>query len=252
MPSRITLEICVETVEGAARAQAGGADRLELCSALSEGGLTPSIGLIRAAVAATTLPVMVMIRPRGGGYCYTEHEQRVMLADVAAAAKAGAAGVVFGALDANRDVDLPFVREFVAAARSTGENETPEITFHRAIDVARCPFTVLEALVQLGVNRLLTSGQQPTVVAGVEVISQLMDRAAGRVIVMPGAGLRPDNVGAVVSATGVTEVHGSASDWISDLAESPGGSALVPAYTSRRRITSEVVVRRMREALDRS
>lgn len=202
---RVTLEVLVDSVDAARAAVAGGADRLELCQNLFEGGTTPSAGLMAAVTAAVTVPVNVMLRPRGGDFCYSDSEFDVMERDLRVAREAGAAGVVFGILQPDGSVDQPRCAALIAAARPLS------VTFHRAFDVAREPLAALEDLIRLGVNRVLTSGQEATVFEGAELIAQLITRSAGRIIVMPGGGIRERNVVRIRQQTGAREFHVSAS-----------------------------------------
>ena len=201
LPADVLLEMCVDSVEAALAAQEGRAGRVELCADLLEGGITPSIGTISLACERLAIPVNVIIRPRGGDFVYTEAEFEAMRRDVAAAKDAGASGVVIGLLTPEGEVDLPRIRALIAAARPL------TVTFHRAFDMARDPYAALEALLALGVDRLLTSGQEESALAGMDLIAELVRRAAGRLIVMPGGGVTPRNVGRILSATGAREVH---------------------------------------------
>jgi copper homeostasis protein len=201
--SRPLLEVCVETLDGALAARNGGAGRIELCSALSEGGLTPGAGLLELAVERSGLPVMVMVRPRGGDFCYTPLELETMRCDIAAAKRAGASGVVLGVLRPEGDVDLERTTELVALARPLA------VTFHRAFDLVRDPLASLETLVGLGIERVLTSGQERTAIEGAALIAELVRRAAGRIELMAGAGVTAGNVRELVARTGVREVHAS-------------------------------------------
>lgn len=200
MTSPLLLEVCVDTIEGARAACQGGAGRIELCSALSEGGLTPSAGLMQAA---TRLPVpcYAMIRPRGGLFHFTSDEEAIMLADIATARTAGLTGVVLGVQNASGKLNLELLKRLSGAAGGMGR------TLHRVIDVAPDPLTALEQAINLGFERVLTSGAQPEAPAGVDLISEMVKRARGRISVMPGCGLTPENVAQVISATGVREVH---------------------------------------------
>lgn len=202
---RVMLEVLVDSVEAAQAALAGGADRLELCQNLFEGGTTPSVGLIEAVTAAVPLPVNVMLRPRGGDFCYSASEFEVMQRDLVAAARAGAAGVVFGILRPDGSVDAERCATLIGAARPLS------ITFHRAFDVTRDAAAALEDLVRLGVDRVLTSGQEATVFEGAERIAQLVQQAGGRILVMPGGGIRERNVVRILQQTGAREIHVSAS-----------------------------------------
>ncbi|MEM9812636.1 MAG: copper homeostasis protein CutC [Pseudomonadota bacterium] len=196
----VRLEICVDTFEGASAAVAGGADRIELCSSLSEGGLTPSAGLMRAA-AALRVPAYAMIRPRSGLFHFSEAEVEIMLTDIAAAREAGLAGVVIGAQTAEGGLDGPVLERLVAAAGDLGT------TLHRVIDVVPDPLAALDQALSLGIERILTSGAQPYAPDGVQLIREMVQRAGDALSVMPGCGLAPDNVGAVVAQTGAAEVH---------------------------------------------
>ncbi len=202
---RIILEVLIDSVDAAQAAQAGGADRLELCQNLMEGGTTPSAGLIEAVVASVSLPVQVMLRPRGGDFCYTATEFDVLHRDLAVAQKAGAAGVVFGILCPDGSIDAQRCAELLAAAGSLN------VTFHRAFDVARDPGVALEQLIALGIPRVLTSGQEATVFEGADLIAELIRQAAGRIVVMPGGGIRERNVQRIIGQTRATEIHVSAS-----------------------------------------
>ena len=201
------LEIAVQDVAGALVAVDGGADRLELCVALAEtGGLTPSVGLLDAVLDAVPagVGVHVLIRPRPGGFVFSTDELAVQLRDVRAAVTAGAAGVVIGALSPEGGVDRSAVEAFGAAAAGR------EVTFHRALDTLAHPDPAVDALVELGVLRVLTSGGAPRSIDGFDRLRRTVERAAGRLQVMAGGGVRPHDIPALV-ATGVSAVHLSAS-----------------------------------------
>jgi copper homeostasis protein len=201
MTGGLTFEVCVDSTESALAAQQGGAGRIELCSDLIEGGLTPSCGMLRTVRASVDLKIMVMVRPRGGDFCYSDAEFRVMQQDIAAAKDAGADGVVLGLLLPDGTIDSERTQHLLSLARPL------PVTFHRAFDMTRDPYAALERLIELGIDRVLTSGQEPTVWEGVDLIAELVRRARGRIIVMPGGGITARNVGRVVAATAVTEVH---------------------------------------------
>lgn len=199
---RITLEVAVETVADAEVAAAAGADRLELCAALDAGGLTPTADTFRAVRGAVPLPVVVMIRPRPGDFLYSPEELSQMRDAVERFVGLGADGVVFGPLTWDGRIDLDAVAEVVRAA---GPRET---VFHRAFDQVKEPAEALEGLVEVGVTRLLTSGPFPTAFEGVEFLKGLTERAAGRIRVMPGGGVKPATVRAILGGTGCADLHG--------------------------------------------
>ncbi len=205
MQRRVTLEVLVDSVESGRAALAGGADRLEVCQNLFEGGTTPSAGLVAALRHEVTLPLNVMIRPRGGDFCYSRCELEVMRHDIRIARELGAAGIVLGILRPDGTVDAEAVAELMALARPLS------VTFHRAIDMTRDLGEALETLVELGVDRVLTSGGEATVIEGVDAIAGLVRQAGDRIVVMPGGGIRERNVEKVVALTGAKEIHVSGS-----------------------------------------
>lgn len=189
-----------------AAASEGGARRIELCSALSLDGLTPSMGMIRMVRERfPELTLHVLVRPREGNFVYNELEVQTMERDIRACREAGADSVVVGALTADGDIDMPAMRRLMAAADGL------PATFHRAFDVCRCPEEALEQIVALGCRRILTSGQQPTAEQGIPLLQRLNRQAAGRIILMPGGGVNADNAPRILQATGCQEIHASAS-----------------------------------------
>jgi copper homeostasis protein len=198
------VEICVDSVDGAVAAQEGGADRVELCDNLFEGGTTPSAGCIKVARQKLRIGLQVMIRPRGGDFHYSAGEVEVMKEDIRIAKELSADGVVFGCLTPEGDIDQPLTSELLELARPLN------VTFHRAFDVCRDPQRALEELIFLGVDRVLTSGQEATCLESLELLAALHQQATGRIIVMPGGGITPRNVNKIVAACGVAEVHLSA------------------------------------------
>lgn len=199
----LCIEVCVETLEAARAAEAGGASRVELCAGLTVGGVTPLSELLAATVKSIRIPVRVIIRPRGGDFVYSAEEFERMLQQVDEAKTAGAAGVVVGVLRADGSVDVERSRALVERARPLGA------TFHRAFDETRNLDEALEAVLATGAEYLLTSGGQADVLAGAEAIARLHRGAGDRMAVMAGGGLRLTNLSEVVRRTGVTHLHGS-------------------------------------------
>jgi copper homeostasis protein len=199
-----TLEICAGSVQSAVAAQAGGAHRIELCQNLEQGGTTPSYGLIQEVLRRLAIPVFVLIRPRPGGFCYDAAEQAIMVADVAQCRALGCAGVVIGALDEAGHVDAAACQALIAAAGPL------QLTFHRAFDVCADQPQALETIIALGCHRVLTSGGQASAPAGQAQLAALVRQAAGRIRVMPGAGITPTTLGPLLAATGATDFHASA------------------------------------------
>lgn len=195
------FEVCIDSVEGALAAQQGGAQRVELCDNLVEGGTTPSIGTIEVACRSASLGVNVMIRPRGGDFVYSDLEMDVMKADILAAKKCGANGVVFGLLKPDGRIDKPRTRELIELARPMS------VTFHRAFDLCRDPGEGLDDLIELGVDRLLTSGQKADALSGADCIKALVTQSKGRIIIMAGGGVNEKSLPLIAAQTGVSEVH---------------------------------------------
>ena len=201
------LEVCCGNLESVDAAVAGGAQRIELCSALEVDGLTPPVEWIREVRKRyPSLIVHVLVRSRAGDFVYTGEEVETMAAQVEAALEAGADGIVIGCLTAGGDVDIPAMEQLV---RTVGR---VSITFHRAFDLCKRPFDALEQIIALGCDRILTSGQGPTVVEGSDMLRELRKRADGRIIILPGGGVTPQNAGRILAMTGCTEIHASASE----------------------------------------
>ena len=202
---RNLLEVIVCSLDDARAAAAGGADRFELCSALSLGGLTPSLGLLDAVKREVPrIPVMFMLRPRQAGMAYAQGDLSVMQRDAELALEHGADGLVFGVLTERGEVDAGVCRRLLEIARRHPNAQT---VFHRAFDVVADPVAALERLIDLDFTRILTSGRAPRVVDGLDEIHRTRERAAGRIEILPGGGLNARNVAAVVAATGVDQVH---------------------------------------------
>jgi copper homeostasis protein len=197
----VTVEICVSDVASAVAAEAGGAHRVELCDNLSVGGTTPSAGAIAVCCRTMRISVHVLIRPRAGDFVYSDIELAVMRHDIESAKELGAAGVVLGFLKADGTIDADRTAELVAVARPLA------VTFHKAFDEVGSPLEALEQLVELGIDRLLTSGGRPTALEGVENLAELVSHANGRIVVMAGGRLEHSSVVQVVSRGKVKEVH---------------------------------------------
>lgn len=199
------LEICCYSMECAVTAQQNGADRVELCAAPKEGGLTPSYGVLKSVREAVTIPVHPIIRPRGGDFCYSAGEFDAMLEDVVRVRELGFPGLVIGLLDEDANVDMPRMRQIMAAAKGMA------VTFHRAFDMCKNPIQAFENLAELGVARILTSGQQSTAEKGLQLIMELKGHSSVPII-MAGAGVRASNLKTFLNA-GLEELHSSAGKW---------------------------------------
>ena len=197
------LESCCTDVEQIRRAQEAGARRIELCEKLAVGGVTPSAELLKAAISVAKVPVNVLVRPRGGDFVFSAAEADTMLRDIELCREAGAAAVVIGALDSRGDVDMPLMRRLCDAASGMS------VTFHRAFDVCADPLAAFEDVLALGCDRLLTSGHESNAFKGRFFIAELVERAAGRIIVMPGCGVRRSNIARIAADTGAVEFHAS-------------------------------------------
>lgn len=199
------IEVCCGSLYEVREAQAGGAVRVELCGAIACGGVTPSYGVLRqVAEADVDIDVNVLIRPREGSFLYNADEVDAMCRDIALCRELGFHGVVIGALTTDGDVDVEACRKMMAAAGDMS------VTFHRAFDVCRNPQKALEDIISLGCHRLLSSGQQTSAELGAELLAELVEQADGRIIVMPGAGIRPTNIAMIEQKTGAAEFHSTA------------------------------------------
>lgn len=203
-PSAPLLEVAAGSLDSALAAQAGGAARVELCTGLESGGLTPSPALISIARDRLRIPLYVLIRPRAGDFIYSDSECEVMVGDIEHCVRAGCDGVVLGVLDVEGDIDRTRCQALIAAAGPLG------VTLHRAFDLTRDPAAALEAAIALGCERVLTSGTQARAIDGADTIRALLAQAAGRIGVMPGAGVDSGNIAALAAATGAREFHASA------------------------------------------
>jgi copper homeostasis protein len=202
--SKLKIEIVCGNIESVIAAQQGGADRVELCDNLSEGGTTPSYGMIETARRLLSIHLHVIIRPRGGDFLYSDDEYEIMKRDVEICKQLNVDGVVFGILKTDGTIDKRRLKNLVALA------DPMSVTFHRAFDVTADAFNALEDIIECRCDRILTSGQQTTAMEGADLISQLIKMAADRIIIMPGGGVRPENLVSLIAKTHAAEIHSSA------------------------------------------
>lgn len=198
------VEVVVYNIMSALKAQEGGADRIELCDSPGDGGTTPSLGTVEVVRKNVSLDLYVMIRPRGGDFCYSSYEFHAMKRDISHCQKLSVDGVVFGILNPDGTIDKKRCSELIKKVRPL------KATCHRAFDMTRDPFEALEDCIEAGFDRILTSGQQPQASKGEALIAELNKKANGRIIIMPGAGVNEETVQSIVSTTGVGEIHCSA------------------------------------------
>lgn len=208
--NRITVEVCVGSLADAIAAESSGADRLELCSATELGGLTPSLGLVEQVLNAVRIPVVAMVRPRPGGFCYSAQEYQTAVADAKLLSDTGVAGFAFGFLRESREIDLARTRELVEIA---GDLDS---VFHRAFDLVLEPHVGCHQLAEIGVLRLLTSGQAADALAGAKLIREMRELTSERLEIMPGGGVRGGNAREVIEQTGCHQLHTGAGTMISD------------------------------------
>ncbi len=210
--SRVRLEVCCGSADDVIQAHLAGADRVELNSDLFHGGLTPTLGELIVAKRETGMPVMTMVRPREGGFCYTQAEFDTAIEDAKLLLHHGADGLVFGFLHPNGTIDLERTRVLAKLAREAGK----ESVFHRAIDVVPDWREALDALIELGITRVLTSGQEPDVSLGTGTVREMIEYAAGRIQILPGAGITARNMDRIIQETGCSQIHLAAHKQVTD------------------------------------
>lgn len=200
----MTCEVVVYNIVSALRAQEGGADRIELCDNPAEGGTTPSFGMIEQVRQNISMDVYVMLRPRGGDFCYNNYEFHIMKRDLSQCQRLSVDGLVFGILNENGTIDKKRCKELIAKARPL------KVTCHRAFDMTRDPFEALEDCIEVGFDRILTSGQRLNAIDGVDLIAELVKKANGRIAIMAGSGVNEGTVEQIVKTTSVNDIHFSA------------------------------------------
>ncbi len=201
--TKYIIEIATSDFSTTKSAVEGGADRIELCANLAEGGTTPSYGTIKQCREAFTVSLYPIIRPRGGDFLYTKEEFEIMLQDVKLCQQLGCEGIVIGLLNMDGTIDVVRTAALVEAAYPLG------VTFHRAFDRCKNPFEAMEQLIEIGCERILTSGQQPSVADGIELVAELNKKAGERIIIMPGSSVRKENIKMLAEKTGCEEFHSS-------------------------------------------
>jgi copper homeostasis protein len=240
------LEICVDSVESAIAAARGGAQRVELCSALGEGGVTPSAGLVRAVREAVAIDVFLMIRPRSGDFVYTDHDFQVMCDDIRDAKNLGMNGLALGMLTSEGQVDVERTRKLVELARPL------QVTFHRAFDFVADLSRALEEVIATGAERVLTSGGEATAIRGMERITELHEQAGDRIRIMAGGGIRRSNVRKLVEHTGIRDVHTSLNNVVASTAHNGNSRVKIGSHAGEyaRFLVTEDDVRGIQAALD--
>lgn len=206
------IEVCAGSYYDVVQAYRGGADRVELNSALHLGGLTPSVGSLVLAKRHTGMKIITMVRPRGAGFHYNEEDFEVMLADVKSMLDNGADGIAFGCLDVNGNIDMEQNKQIIALIKQAGK----EAVFHRAYDCASNPYKAMETLIELGVDRVLTSGLEAKAMQGKELIKELQERYGASIEILAGSGMNASNAKEMMDYTGIHQVHSSCKAWESD------------------------------------
>ena len=241
------FEVCANSVASCLEAQKGGAQRVELCAGIPEGGTTPSYGTLVTARKLITIGMHVIIRPRSGDFLYDSHELEIMKQDIRIAQQAGADGVVLGCLTPEGDVDVQAMQQLIKVA------EKMSITFHRAFDVCRNPEQALEQLIALGCNRVLTSGQEANAEQGIPLLKKLHEKANGRIIILAGCGVNANNIKRIAAETDIHEFHFSARESVAggmlfkNSKVSMGGKVFIDEYGTE--VTRAEKVRQTIDAL---
>lgn len=246
-PAHRLLEICLDSVESAVNVERGGADRVELCAGLPEGGTTPSAGMIAAVRKNTSIGLQVMIRPRGGDFCYSADEFSIMQRDILIAKQLGANGVVFGLLTLEGRIDKPRMKQLVELSRPL------KVTCHRAFDMSADLPQALEDLIELRIDRVLTSGSQRSAIDAMPTLKQLVQNAEGQIQVMACGEISISNVKAVVNYTGVGEIHAGLGESVASAMRFKNSRIDMGSLTGgeyQRTVVSEHSVRELRAALD--
>ena len=242
------LEICIDSVESGTIAERAGADRVELCDNLYEGGTTPSLGTIRNARRILNLGLNIIIRPRGGDFLYSKSEFNIMKEDIKIACEEGADGIVLGVLSADGFVDIDRNIELINCASSV------PVTFHRAFDMTFDPLKSLEDVITCGAKKILTSGHSNLAIDNTSLIKEMIQKAGKRIIIMPGSGINENNVAGIINETNATEIHLTGRKKISSNMRFRkndifmGGLSEIPEYS--RKIADESAIRKVRDIID--
>jgi copper homeostasis protein len=228
---KITVEVCVDNFQSIVKASHAGADRLELCSALNAEGLTPTPGMVQFAKQKTNCSLQAMIRSRPGDFCYNEDEQEGMLFDFENLIPLGIDGIVIGALTQEGNIDIAFIKPFIALAKQ----HDLELTFHRAIDLTNNYFKTIQELIDLGFTRILSSGQAKNIMEGIDGVAMAQREFGHKIQIMPGGGIKPENIISLVSQTKVEHIHCSASSKVTRVT----GGGVFPAEALQLQVTSK-------------